>query len=223
MGTLIWTLIALWESGLGCLWLYASFLIPKETRVVDCYSVWNVRQSIIEKIMESLHFEHNMIKLSWILIDLLNLWSSTLSSTEINLNFEMILEGNEKKIHTNNYWNTLLTKLICIQMYSHFLSPLYKRNHFNLIKNTWNNSLTWEFTIDKLAILTKPPNQCGKIYTCQNRLFFSISPPFFDELCEKILCNDASRLLAQKVARCVRTLWLNAFYYMIDHSQRIWL
>ena len=48
--------------------------------------------------MESLHFEHNMIKLSWILIDLLNLWSSTLSSTEINLNFEMIPEGNEKKI-----------------------------------------------------------------------------------------------------------------------------
>ena len=94
------------ESGLGCLCLYASFLISKETRVVDCYSVWNVRQSIIEKIMESLHFEHNMIKLSWILIDLLNLWSSTLSSTEINLNFEMILEGNEKKIHTNNYSNT---------------------------------------------------------------------------------------------------------------------
>ena len=182
------------ESGLGCLCLYASFLISKETRVVDCYSVWNVRQSIIEKIMESLHFEHNMIKLSWILIDLLNLWSSTLSSTEINLNFEMILEGNEKKIHTNNYSNTTNKTHMYTNVFA-FPFPLYKRNHFNLIKNTWNNSLTWEFTIDKLAILTKPPNQCGKIYTCQNRLFFPLVRHFLTNCAKKYATTPPGCLL----------------------------
>ena len=104
---------------------------------------------------------------------------------------------------------TLLTKLICIQMYSHFLSPLYKRNHFNLIKNTWNNSLTWEFTIDKLAILTKPPNQCGKIYTCQNRLFFPLVCHFWrivrKNMQRRLLaaCSKSCKVRSYTMIKCI--------------------